>query len=191
VTIRVEPATPDRWADVATLFAADGPSGCWCQYWRQSSSDYSAGGPGSGERKLHGQVEAGPPAPGLVAYDDGEPAGWLGFGPRASMERLVRSRTIPTIDDAPVWSVVCFKVRVGHRRKGVARALLEAAIEYARGQGAPAIEAYPIDPNGQRLDVAFSYVGFTGIFESAGFERIVETAARSAGRPRILMRRAL
>ena len=74
-------------------------------------------------------------------------------------------------------------------RQGVARALLAGAVDYARDNGAPALEAYPIDPAGNRLDVAFSYVGFTGMFEAAGFERIVETDARSAGRPRILMRR--
>ena len=190
-TIRVEPATPDRWPDLATVFAGDGPRGCWCQYWRQSSADYSAGGPGSGERRLRAQVDGGAPAPGLIAYDEGVPAGWIGLGPRGSMERLVRSRTIPAVDAAPVWSIVCFKVRVGHRRKGVARALLDAAIDHARAQGAPALEAYPIDADGARLDVAFSYVGFTSMFEAAGFERIVETAARSAGRPRVLMRRAL
>jgi GNAT superfamily N-acetyltransferase len=189
--IRVEPATPDRWADLTILFEGDGPRGCWCQYWRQSSGAYRAGGPGSGERNLRGQVDAGPPAPGLIAYDDGEPAGWVGLGARASMERLVRSRTIPAIEDKPVWSIVCFKVRVGHRRKGVARALLDAAIDYTARHGAPALEAYPIDPEGERLDVAFSYVGFTGMFEAAGFEQVAETAAKSAGRPRILMRRTL
>jgi GNAT superfamily N-acetyltransferase len=190
-TIRVEPATPDRWPDVAAMFEGDGPRGCWCQYWRQSSADYSAGGPGSGERRLRAQVDAGPPAPGLIAYDGDQPAGWLGLGPRPSMQRLVRSRTIPAIDDVPVWSIVCFKVRVGHRRKGVARALLEAAIDYGAAHGAPALEAYPIDAEGARLDVAFSYVGFTSMFEAAGFQRVVATAARSAGRPRILMRRQL
>jgi GNAT superfamily N-acetyltransferase len=187
--ITVKPATPGRWADVAAVFAGDGPRGCWCQYWRQSSSDYNAGGAGSGERNLRAQVDGGPPAPGLIAYDDGEPAGWMGLGPRASMERLVRSRTIPALDDVPVWSIVCFKVLVGHRRKGVARALLDAAVDYAARHGAPALEAYPIDPEGKRLDVAFSYVGFTGMFETAGFEQVADTAAKSAGRPRVIMRR--
>ncbi len=186
--IDVVPATADRWADMVTLFEGDGPLGCWCQYWRRSSGAYSAGGPGSGEANLAAQVEAGPPSPGVIAYLDGEPAGWCGFGPRVSLERLVRSRTIPAVDDVPVWSIVCFKVRVGYRRRGVAKALLDGAIEYARANGAPAIEAYPIDPEGRRLDVGFSYVGFTPMFETAGFHRVVETAARSAGRPRILMR---
>ena len=189
--IRVEPATPERWPDAVVLFERDGPRGCWCQYWRQTSSGYSAGGPGSGERRLRALVAGGPPAPGLIAYVEDVPAGWIGLGPRASMERLVRSRTILAIDDVPVWSILCFKVRVGHRRKGVARALLDAAIDYAAWHEAPALEAYPVDAEGARLDVAFSYVGFTSMFEAAGFQRIAETAARSAGRPRILMRRLL
>ena len=99
-----------------------------------------------------------------------------------------RSRTIPVVDDLPVWSIVCFKVRVGYRRRGVATALLRGAIDYARSMGAPAVEAYPIDPEGRRLDVTFSYVGFTSMFEAAGFRRVLETDARSAHRPRILMR---
>lgn len=193
--VHVVPATAERWADVRVLFEGDGPRGCWCQYWRQSSGVYSSGGPGSGERNLRAQVEAvaagSEPTAGLLAYVGGEPAGWCGVGPRMGYERLVRSKTIPTIDDRPVWSIVCFKVRVGFRRRGVARALLEAAVAEARRHGAPAIEGYPIDPEGARLDVGFSYVGFTPMFEAAGFERVVETDARSANRPRILMRREL
>jgi GNAT superfamily N-acetyltransferase len=188
--ITVVPATAERWADVRTLLGGDGDRGCWCQYWRQSSSDYGRLGPGGGRRALREQLDRDP-APGVIAYLDAEPVGWCGVGPRAGMERIVRSRTIPQVDDVPVWSVVCFKVRVGFRRRGVARALLEGAIDYARANGAPALEAYPIDPEGKRLDVSFSYVGFVGMFEAAGFQQVVETAARSAGRPRILMRRDL
>lgn len=79
-------------------------------------------------------------------------------------------------------------VRVGYRRQGVSRALLDGAINFARDCGVPALEAYPIDPGGTRVDVTFGYVGFAPLFETAGFERIVETDARSARRPRILMR---
>jgi GNAT superfamily N-acetyltransferase len=183
----VYPATTEHWDDIRSLFEGHGEVGCWCQYWRQSSSDYRRGGPGSGEKNLKNQVVQGPP-PGMVAYLDGEPVGWLGFWPRQQFERLVRSRTIPQVDDVPVWSIVCFMIRPGYRRKGIARELLNGAVEYARNAGVPALEAYPIDSEGQRIDVTFAYVGFTGMFEAAGFERVVETEARSAKRPRILMR---
>jgi GNAT superfamily N-acetyltransferase len=185
--IEVVPATTDRWKNVMTIMRGHGDRGCWCQYWRMSSSEYSAGPPGAARRALRAQLES-PVAPGLLAYIDDEPAGWCGIGPRASMERLVRSRTIPRIDERPVWSIVCFLVRVGYRRRGVAQALLAGVVAYAREQGAVGLEAYPIDPEGQRVDVAFGYVGTTSMFERAGFRRVVETASRSAGRPRWLMR---
>lgn len=124
----------------------------------------------------------------MLAYVDGEVAGWCGFGPRPLLPRLVRSRTIPAIDDAPVWSILCFKIRVGYRRRGVAKALLGGVVELARRAGAPGVEAYPIDPGGERVDVGFAYVGLTPMFEQAGFRRVLETSARSAGRPRWLMR---
>jgi GNAT superfamily N-acetyltransferase len=186
MSAEVVPADIDRWPDITQLFG-HGELGCWCQYWRQSSSAYRQGGPGSGEANLRRQVEEGPP-PGMVAYVDGEPAGWLGFWPRERMERLVRSRTIPKIDEKPVWSIVCFLVRVGYRRRGVAEALLRGAVDFARRAGVPALEAYPIDPEGSRADVTFGYVGFTSMFERAGFQRILETAARSDRRSRWLMR---
>jgi len=143
---------------------------------------------GGNRERLHAQIEAGDFAPGLLAYIDGEPVGWCGLGPRRAMPRLVNSRTIPAFDDLPVWSIGCFKIRVGHRREGVARALLAAAVEHARKQGAPALEAYPIDPEGQRVDVGFGFVGFTSMFEAQGFRRVTRTDAHSAGRPRWLMR---
>ena len=181
------PATPDRWADVATLMGGHGDRGCWCQYWRQSAGSYSRGTHGPGSVALRAQLEDDPP-PGLLAYVDGEVAGWIGFGPRPRMGRLVRSRTIPAIDDRPVWAIVCFLIRTGYRRRGVAGALLEGLIDYAERAGAPGLEAYPIDPEGGRANTAFGYVGFTPMFERRGFVRILETDARSDSRPRWLMR---
>ncbi|HLQ78454.1 MAG TPA: GNAT family N-acetyltransferase [Terriglobia bacterium] len=187
VDIQVAPATPERAVDVLEVFTGSGDRDCWCQYWRQSSSAYSSNAPGSGKKDLLQQVRNGPP-PGMLAYFNDRPVGWLGFWPRENLERLAHSRTIPKIDDKPVWSIVCFKIQVGYRRKGIAKALLRGAIETAREFGAPAIEAYPIDPQGERIDVSLGYVGFIKMFEAAGFQRIVETSARSDGRTRILMR---
>jgi ribosomal protein S18 acetylase RimI-like enzyme len=138
--ISVQPATPDRWNDVDALFAGQGGRGCWCQYWRQSSTEYGKAVLGSGERNLRRQVREGP-APGVLAYMEGIPVGWLGFWPREKMERLVRSSTIPKVDDVPVWAIVCFMVRTGYRRKGVAEALLRGAIAHARAAGVPVLEA--------------------------------------------------
>jgi GNAT superfamily N-acetyltransferase len=148
---------------------------------------YGTAEPGSRRKALRAQLDDDPPA-GMLAYVDGEVAGWCGFGPRPRLPRLVRSRTIPKVDDLPVWSVLCFLVLPGFRRRGVAAALLDGVIEYARRSGAPGVEAYPIDPEGGRVDVGFGYVGVTPMFEKAGFRRVIETSAHSDRRPRILMR---
>ena len=181
------PATPDRWDDVVTILGSNGDRGCWCQAPRGIAVGYGKSEPGVRRAALRDQLEDEPPA-GMLAYVDGEVAGWCGFGPRPRLPRLERSRTIPKIDDEPVWSVLCFNVRVGYRRRGVAAALLEGVVDYARRSGAPGVEAYPIDPDGGRVDTGFGYVGVTPMFEKLGFERIVETAAHSDRRPRILMR---
>jgi GNAT superfamily N-acetyltransferase len=182
----VVPATADRFEDVVTVLGGSEHS-CLCQYWRMSSGDYSRSTHEARLDALRGQLEE-TPAPGMLAYVDEEPAGWLGFGPRNRVERLVRSRTIPAMDDVPVWSIYCFTVRVGYRRQGIARALLDGLVDYARDEGAPALEAYPVDTAGRRIHGTAAYVGTAGMFEAAGFRRVVETDARSERLPRWLMR---
>jgi GNAT superfamily N-acetyltransferase len=184
-SIVVVPATPDRWADVVDLLGASGDKGCWCQAPRGLDTGAARATP---RRELLRQQLDDPLPPGLLAYVDGEVAGWCGFGVRQAMPRLEHSRTIPRIDDKAVWSILCFNVRVGYRRRGVAKALLDGVIELARERAAPGLEAYPIDPEGARVDVGFGYVGFTPMFERAGFRRVLETAAHSARRRRWLMR---
>jgi GNAT superfamily N-acetyltransferase len=183
----VVPATPDRWDDVVTILGGSGDKGCWCQAPRGRAVGYGTSEPGARRAALRAQLEEEPPA-GMLAYVDGEVAGWCGFGPRPRLPRLEHSRTIPRVDDLPVWSILCFNIRVGYRRMGVASALLAGVVDHARRSGAPGLEAYPIDPDGSRVDVGFGYVGLTPWFEKLGFRRVVETSAHSDRRPRILMR---
>ena len=179
----VIPADATRTDDIVAVV---NPA-CVCQYWRMSSGEYSRSSHESRLEALRAQLEE-TPAPGMLAYLEGEPVGWLGFGPRTRVERLVRSRTIPVLDDVPVWSIYCFTVRVGYRRQGVARELLDGLIAYARAERAPGLEAYPVDTAGRRIHGTAAYVGTAGMFERAGFTRILETDARSERLPRWLMR---
>ena len=184
---QIFPATVDRWSDVSELLDASGEHGCWCQAWRGADAKSLSGGRSRPEL-LRQQMELGPPPPGYLAYLDGLPVGWVGVSVRTETPRLMHSRTIPAIDDLPVWSIGCFRIRPGHRRRGIASALLAGVVEAARRAGAPGIEAYPIDPAGRRVDAGFAFVGLVSMFDAAGFRRVLVTGARSAGLPRLLVR---
>ena len=183
----IVPATTDRWSDVSELLDATEEHGCWCQAWRGHDAKARSRGKSRPEL-LREQMRGGPPPPGYLAYLDGEPVGWVGVAVRIETPRLVNSRTIPAIDGLPVWSIGCFRIRPGYRRRGIAKALLHGVVEAARAAGAPGVEAYPIDPGGRRVDAGFAYVGIASMFDDAGFRRVLVTDARSASLPRILVR---
>jgi ribosomal protein S18 acetylase RimI-like enzyme len=179
--LEVHPVTPDRWDDLVALAGERGfTSGCWCMWWRVTSSEFEERHGAGLRRDLHDLVAAGP-APGLLAYVDGAPAGWVAVGPREEYPRLDRSPKLRRLDDQPVWSVTCFTIDRRHRRRGVAVALLDAAGQ----RGAEVVEAYPIDTAGGKRSSAGLFTGTLAMFERAGFEEV----ARRSGRP--IVRRTL
>ena len=109
-------------------------------------------------------------APGLVAYIGEEAVGWVSLGPRDDYERLRHSRVLAPVDDQPVWSIVCFVVGKQSRGKGIATALLDAAMAYAAEHGATLLEAYPADTDGGRIPAAQAFKGTLSMFERAGFD---------------------
>ncbi len=187
--LEVHPATAERFDDVASLLRPrrEDAAACWCLAFRLTSGEFNSLTPAQQPERLRELCRHAPP-PGVIAYLEDKPVGWCGLGPRSGMERLMRSRTIPLVDEVPVWSIVCFVVKASHRRQGIGHALLAGVIDYARASGAPALEAYPVDPVGARISPTLAFVGTTGMFESAGFQRILKTEARSGGLPRWLMR---
>jgi GNAT superfamily N-acetyltransferase len=130
---------------------------------------------GRSKRTLASLVRRGR-ALGILAYCDGEPVGWVTFGPRrADFPRLDRVRAYQRDDTASVWSVPCFFVARGWRGKGVASALLEAAVAAARRRGARVLEGYPVT---KALPAAFAYTGALSMFTRAGFRPVEGTPAR-------------
>lgn len=186
MTIDIQPAT-GRWDDFASFMVPRKPGGrgCVCMAYRNASLDM----PG---KIAHMQTLCdGAPGPGVLAYSDGVVAGWCSVAPKSSYRTLVNSRTIPHIDDADAWSVVCFVVRPKFRHRGLMHELLDGAVEHARAAGATNIEGYPVEPDGDRIDVTSGYVGTVRLFEQHGFERVSPTTGRRGGKPRWLVRRLL
>lgn len=186
-SIEIHPLTADRIPDLAGLFGQGGdPRWCWCAYFRVRGRDWSNSTPAANREVMESAVAANAiegRAPGLVAYDGSEAVGWTSVGPRADYERLAFSTVLAPVDDTPVWSIVCFVVGRRSRGQGVAAALLDAAIDYARDHGATVLEAYPVEiPEGARIASANAYHGTLSMFERAGFE-VVERRQHSATSP--------
>jgi ribosomal protein S18 acetylase RimI-like enzyme len=193
VSFEVKPLTGETWDALAELFREGGdPRWCWCQHWRLRSKDMAAAKVPQLRKRLHDQATS-PEPPGLVAFDGERAVGWVSLGPRTKFERIVRSRVIPTIDDRPVWSIVCFAVSTAARGQGVARKLLDAAVAYARERGADALEAYPVaigDREAIHPDAAFT--GTLPMFERAGFAVVADRASDpSSSHQRVVVRREL
>jgi GNAT superfamily N-acetyltransferase len=128
--------------------------------------------------RLKALVDAGNP-PGLIGYRGEVPVGWVSIGPREEYARLERSPVMKAVDGKAVWSVVCFVVPAEHRGQGVARALLEGAVAYARGRGATLVEAYPVDKPTRSNDDTM-WFGAKSMYDKAGFK---EVARRKPHRP--------
>jgi len=192
MNLTVRPLTRGRWRDLEAVFNAKGCSvarGCWCMYYRRSGSRgplragiTRAQANRADLKALRGSREP----PGLIGYRGKVPVGWVSLGPRDDYAKLQRSPVMKAVDERPVWSIVCFVVPSQYRGQGVARALLDGAIAYARKRGVALLEAYPVDKPG-RSDDDSMWFGAKSMYDAAGFE---EVARRKPTRPIVRIRAA-
>ncbi|HEX8345132.1 MAG TPA: GNAT family N-acetyltransferase [Actinoplanes sp.] len=191
--LTIVPANEASWDDLTAVFGTTDAGRCQCQrfkvagwIWRDSTLDERTA-------MLRAQTACGDPGAtatsGLVAYVDGEPAGWVAVEPRTAYPKL-RSSRIPWSgrdedrDDDGVWAVTCFAVRKGFRGRGLTYALAEATVAFARERGARALEAYPmITQPGRQITWGELHVGARQVFEDAGFTEISHPTLR-----RVVMR---
>jgi len=184
VKLAVRPLTPGRWADLESIFTARGCSvarGSWCMFYRRSGEAPVPKGLTRAEanrRSLKALADTDPPA-GLIGYLGQTPVGWVSLGPREDFAKLERSPVMKPVDAERVWSIVCFVVPKAHRGQGVAKALLDGAIAFAKKKGVRVLEAYPVESAGPSRDDAL-WFGTKSMYDAAGFE---EVARRKERRP--------
>lgn len=187
------PANQATWADLQAVFGARGPaSRCHCQRYKLQPREAFARFPVE-ERadRLRQQTDAGHPeaesTSGLVAYLDGEPVGWCAVEPRPAFIGLLRHARVPwegreeDKDDAGVWAITCVLARAGFRKRGISRALVRAAVGFARDRGARALEGYPITTT--QVISEELHVGTVRTFTEAGFSEVSKPTPR-----RVVMR---
>ena len=139
-------------------------------------SEYKRRPPQANKAALREIVRQGPP-PGLLAFDAECAVGWCQLTSRDAVPWLDRTWRLARVDDQPVWSLSCFYVRIGYRRRGIAWALIKEALKVARRAKAPALEAYPFDA---QLSPSSTSTGYASTFARAGFKVV---ARRIPARP--------
>ncbi len=194
-SVVLRPLTPELMDDLGKVLRGSWGSTCWCMYPRwtdaQMRERHATGTAGPRRREAMTGLASGSPALGLLAYEDGEPVGWVAVAPRDELTRVVRSRATPPVDDEPAWVIPCVTVRKSHRGRGIAVALIRAAVSYAGEHGAPMVEAYPRSGD-ERTGDDNAYFGTESMFRRAGFE-VVRTPLNGLPRnwvPRLAMRMA-
>jgi ribosomal protein S18 acetylase RimI-like enzyme len=178
-----KPVTTTEWPDLQRLFGPQGADGgCWCMWWRIKRSEFARRRGEQNRQAMEAIIRSGE-IPGILAYLGTEPIGWCSVAPRQAFPVLDRSAVLKRVDDQPVWSIVCFYISAAYRGQGLCDLMIEAALDYARKQGARIVEAYPVDPETSEVRVEEAYTGLIGSFRKAGFR---EAARRS--RRRVIMR---
>lgn len=192
--ITVVPANEATWDDIREVFGTRGdPGTCYCQWPKLRDKEFTYTPAEEFPPRLREQTQCentdAKTTSGLIAYIDTEPVGWCAVEPRTAYARLLHTRvpwTGRTEDksDAEVWTVMCFVVRKGYRKRGVSRALARAAVPFARERGARALEGYPLltEP-GKEITWGELFVGSRSIFADAGFTEVSHPTPR-----RVVMR---
>ena len=163
------PVDRETWADFAALFESKGgPGYCWCMAWRPLAKKARGDVPAR-KAAMQALVDAGVPV-GILAYEAGEPVGWCSIAPRDSHRPLGG----PDGDGETIWSLACFFLRRDRRGEGHSAALLDAAVDHARRQGAAIVEAYPVDPDSP----SYRFMGFVDLFGRAGFKKVGKAGSR-------------
>lgn len=189
----IRPLTPDLMDDLGLVLRGSWGSTCWCMHPRLTEKAMRAlpgeGALGPRRRAAMTALAARNITPGLIAFQDGRPVGWISVGPREEFGRVDASRATPRVDDTLVWIIPCVTVPKSSRGQGIAINLIRAAVAHAGAHGAPIVEAYPRAGTARTGDDN-AYFGTEPLFRRAGFE-VVRAPLENLPRnwtPRVTMR---
>jgi GNAT superfamily N-acetyltransferase len=174
--ITVKTLTSDNWLDMGTVLGASGDGGCWCMWWHLSDDDFEDGRGEGNKQAMKTLVEAGK-TPGVIAYLNGQPAGWCAVGPREEYSRLMNSSLLQGVDNQPAWSIVCYYINPRYRGKGLMEHLTRGAVELACTKKVPLVEAYPVEV-AAGSSPAGAYTGVAAVLRKVGFVELLKRGTR-------------
>ena len=196
------------WPDFEKLFSqGNGWDFCWCMHFQRARESLGSeklrvrAEKSVRNRRQKRQLVLNGHAHGILIYVKGEPVGWCQYGPREELPRIDKSPHYrgPTAKAAAkLWRITCFVTDKKHRRRGVAAAALQAALESIKRQGGGIVEAFPLLPweELRRSEIRrrghapsfgnSSTHGTVAMFEKQGFQPVCPF-----GRLNVLMRKTI
>jgi hypothetical protein len=165
--------TPETWADFAGLVEANNGvwGGCWCIGFHREGITKQSTVAGNREAK-HAHVACGT-VHQILVYRGEACVGWCQYGPPDEVVRIKNPAAYQKgLIEIPDWRIGCVFTGNGHRRQGVARAALAAALDAIRLAGGGVVEAYPeqLDGRGPQRG-AYLHTGPESLFAEFGFVR--------------------
>ena len=163
----------DTWADFARLVEANNGvwGGCWCMGVHPEGVGKDRTASQNREAK-HEHVRRGTVHQVLV-YDGDDCVGWCQYGPPVEIPTIKNPKSYnKELTELPDWRIGCIFTGKGHRREGVARAALTAALAEIKEAGGGLVEAYPEQVEGREPQRgAYFHTGPENLFAEFGFER--------------------
>lgn len=166
-----KPLTPVTWPDFAALVEANNGvwGGCWCIGFHPEgvSNDAARNRDAKLAHVTKGTVHQ------VLVYLDGQCVGWCQYGPPGEVATIKNLKAYQKdLVELPDWRIGCVFTGNGHRRDGVARAGLAAALDAISQAGGGTVEAYPeqLDGRGPQRG-AYLHTGPEDLFREFGFVR--------------------
>ena len=167
------PLTADTWGDFASLVEANNGvwGGCWCMGFHPEGVGKGSTVSQNRDAK-HAHVRKGT-VHQILVYDGDECVGWCQYGAPAELPTIKNSKAYDGgLTDLPDWRIGCMFTGKGHRRTGVARAAVTAALAAIEEAGGGLVEAYPEQVEGREEQRgSYLHTGPENLFEECGFER--------------------
>ena len=165
--------TPDTWDDFAQLVEANNGvwGGCWCMGFHREGVGKGHAVAGNREAK-RAHVDKGT-VHQILVYQGDECVGWCQYGSPVELPNINNQKAYARdLSETPDWRIGCMFTGKGHRRDGVGRAGLGAALSAIEAAGGGLVEAYPEQVEGREPQRgAYFHTGPTNLFEEFGFVR--------------------
>ena len=196
-SITIERLTPARRDDYLRFFDhergpafADNPdwAKCYCHFYHVPKAIEWKSLDGNANRTaMTARIEAAE-MDGFLAYSAGEVVGWLNAQPLTKLPHCMARMGIPAprLDVPPQFAaaMVCFVIAPAWRRRGVARALVDGALESCAARGIRGVDAFPFKA-GDSKTATDHYHGPMSLFREAGFEVLAEHKNMTVMRKRL------